>query len=636
MARVAGGTTARQRAVRWARGLVKRLPPGSTVAVLDARDRVRGLVDPPAVDRARVDAALASAPEPRGTSDLPAAIGEAFRILEGTRNTARDVVLLSDGQRHAWRPGETARWGLLRALHKEMTQRRSITPRLWAIDVLPAGQSEGADGAVATPELARGLVPAGLPLTVTAVVANAGPDALTRDAELLVDGVPVPDSRRRVGPIPAGGKTQASFAATLAEPGSHVLTVRLDPGDDPLPTNDEASRPVEVAEALPVLLVDGEPGVRAFGGETDFLRAALAPADDATPSVRAAVVAAPAFEPSMLEGRRVLVLANVDRLDAAQAAGVAAFLDEGGGVLVAPGDRIDMAAYNDRLFRDGAGWLPARLGEQRGDFRRREAVAHPGPRSFTGPVLSPFGRGESPPLGRAGLFGYRVLEPASKPAAAVVARLDTGDPWVVERPVGRGRAMIVAGPLDAEGGTLPVNPDFVPWVHSLIFHLADPTPSETPLRPGEAIRFDLSRVPDKAVEDVAIRLPDGREDRARVVRQGERARVVYDGTVDPGIYRIALPEPVGGFAHVLVEADGRESEPQTLEPDEAETLAQGWPLAFESDADDAAGRLLASGDRGSRPIWRWLILAALGGLCLEVLATRRIAMSRGLAEREDA
>ena len=102
--------------------------------------------------------------------------------------------------------------------------------------------------------------------------------------------------------------------------------------------------------------------------------------------------------------------------------------------------------------------------------RADQAIAHPAPATFSGPVLSPFAEGDAPPLAEADLFAYRVLEPA--PGASVSARLDTGDPWVVERPQGRGRVLLLAAALDAEAGTLPVNPDFVPLTHEWVFHLA--------------------------------------------------------------------------------------------------------------------------------------------------------------------
>ena len=176
--------------------------------------------------------------------------------------------------------------------------------------------------------------------------------------------------------------------------------------------------------------------------------------------MRARVVRADAFGPDDLKGQRVVVLANVERLEPRQITAIGRFLEAGGGVLIAPGDKVDAAFANATLYQGGAGWLPARIGATKGEADRRQTIAHPAPRTFIGPALAPLGQGESPPLAGADLFEYRVLEPAKD--ASVTARLDTGDPWIVERPFGQGRVAIVAGPIDAEGGTLPVNPDFVP------------------------------------------------------------------------------------------------------------------------------------------------------------------------------
>jgi hypothetical protein len=628
MDRKAGGTTPRALALPWARRFVAALAPGDTVAVLVAKDRVRPLVEPPSADRAKVEAALKDAPASRGSSDLPTALAEAFRILEKTRNPGRDVVILTDGQRLPWRPGEPARWALLRDLQKRMP----VPPRIWAITFHAGARAEGADGSVGPLEVSRPLASPNMPVAVRTTVANAGPGPLTRTAELLVDGLPVPGSAQVVGPVPAGGKVPLSLRATIAAPGSHLLAVRLAPGDDPLPGNDEAERPIEVAAALPVLLVDGEPGLEPLSNETDFLRAALAPGGDDTPQVRTIVVKAADFRPESLDGQRVVVLANVERLGPSQASAVAEFLGAGGGVLVAPGDRCDAEFYNDVLFQGGAGWLPAALGEWKGEPGRRQAVAHPSPRSFVGPALAPFGQGEAPPLAEADLFAYRVLRPATRaPGAAVTARLDTGDPWVVERPARKGRVAVLAGPVDAEGGTLPVNPDFVPWAHELVFHLAAASGTPT-ARPGEPIVLDLDPAPPEGVTTLPVRRPDGSKGRAEVVRSGGKARMRIDDTGEPGIYRVALPDPPGGSAYAAVAGDGRESDPEPLAPAEAAKLAEGWPLSIESDPDRLTGRLLASGRGDRHPIWRGLVFAALAGLCLEVWMTRRLVRSRGIAD----
>ncbi len=633
MQRRLGNTTPYDQAIASARRFVARLRPGDSVAVLLAKDRVQPLVAPPSFDFAKVDAALTDPPPPKGSSDLPAAIGEAFRLLESGENPARDVILLTDGQKLPWRLGEPRRWDLLRDLHASLQKQSGTTPRLWSV-AFGAGQTpEGADGAVGPLELTRGLVPPGLPITVRTTVTNAGPGELTRTAELLVDGRVVPGLAQAVGPIPAGSRSPLVFRTTIADPGAHVLTVRFVPGDDPLPANDEAARPIEVTEALPVLLVDGEPGLEPLSSETDFLRAALAPSGDDTPQVRATVVPASEFGPESLQGQRVVVLANVDRLDPSQSAAVARFVAEGGGVLVAPGDRTDADFANEQFYRNGSGWLPASLGELRGDSNRREPIAHPAPPSFHGPSLAPFGQGDAPPLGEVDLFAYHVLSPATRaPAAAVLARLDTGDPWIVERPYRQGRAILLAGPVDAEGGTLPVNPDFVPWAHELVYHLADPDPGSQTIRPGEPIVLDLDPAPPEDLTSLTVTTPTGETARAAIERGGGKVRARLDAAGEPGIYRIALPEPPGGMAYVAVAGDPRESDLDPLAPDDAKALADGWPLTFAPDPNRLTGQIFASGSTARHPIWRWLVLLALTGLCLEVWFTRRLVRGRGIAD----
>jgi hypothetical protein len=629
MDRKGDGTTPRIQALKWIREFIKRLGPGDSVALLVANDRVRLILDPPSFDRARIEASLKEIPPSRGSSDLPSALAESLRILEKSQNPTRDVVILTDGQRVAWRPGETQRWALLRELHARLP----VKPRIWSVALNANAASEGADGAVGPLELSRGLVSPAMPITVSTTITNAGPGSMTRTADLLVDNVVEPGSSRVVGPIPSGGKTSAFFPVSIISPGSHVVSVRLVPGDDPLPGNDQADRPIEVTSALPVLLVDGEPGAEPLSSESAFVRAALAPTGDDTPQVKTTVIEhARGWNAGALEDQKVLVLANVDSLRPEQVAAVANFLGNGGGVLIAPGDRTNATLANELLFQGGQGWLPARLGEPKGDLARREVVAHPAPRSFDGPALIPFGQSDDAPLREADLFSYRVLEPTNRPpAAAVTARLDTGDPWIVERQFRKGRVILLAGPIDAEGGTLPVNPDFVPWIHELVFHLADPFARLRALSPGEPIVFDLSPAPAKKVNAILVTTPSGTTVRAMIEHATGRARIKLEDTSEPGIYRFALPEP-SGPRHILITADGRESSAEALAPAEAVRLSEGWPLRFESDPSRLANRLYATGRRGPSEVWRYLVLAALGGLCLEVWMTRQLVRTRGVAE----
>jgi Aerotolerance regulator N-terminal/von Willebrand factor type A domain len=621
MGRQGGGTTPRERAIAWARTFVKRLKPGDSAALLLARDRVRGIVDPPSFDLDRVDKALAEVPPARGSSDLPSAIGEAFRILEKTGNPARDVIVLSDARRASWRPGDLPRWSLLRDLRRRMPD----PPKVWAPTFALAEGSDGPpDGSVGPLELSRAVLTPGLPVEVTANIANAGPGPMTRAVALVVDGSAVPGSSRVIGPVPAGGKIPVTFRTEFAKAGSHLVAVRLAPDPDPLPVDDESARPVSVASALSVLLVDGEPGLEPLSGEVDFLRAALTPTGDPSPLVRASIVTSREFKADDLKGKRVVVLANIDRLGPELSAALGAFVEAGGGLLIAPGDRLDVNAFNDRGPR---GWLPARVGAIQGDPAKKSAVAHPAPRTFDGPALGPLGKGDAPALAEADLFAYRILEPL--PGASVTARLDTGDPWIVERPSGKGRVALLASAIDAEGGTLPVNPDFVPWAHELIAHLAAGAEGLRSIKPGEPLEFPLDPAPSAEVKTLTLTTPSGAKIEVPVLRSGNSAKVRQAETTEPGIYRLALPTPPGTFAYAAVVGDDRDADPSPLDSPEIENLEQGWPLVFNADPALLANRVLEA-DRARRSeVWQGLILAALAGLCLEVYLTRRMARRQG-------
>ena len=220
-----------------------------------------------------------------------------------------------------------------------------------------------------------------MPATVTAEIANAGPGPATRTAELLLDGRAVAGSSRPVRPIPPGGRSSATFRASIPDPGSHLVTVRLRPDVDPTPADDEASAAVRVAPALLGVAGRGPPTAEPLGGAVDFLRIALAPTGDDAPLARATVIPAGSLDAGSLRGRSFVVLADVARLSPASAAALGRFVAEGGGLLIAPGGRTDPADWGTAPARR-PGWLPARLGASKRAIRppaRPRPILRPAP-----------------------------------------------------------------------------------------------------------------------------------------------------------------------------------------------------------------------------------------------------------------
>ena len=177
---------------------------------------------------------------------------------------------------------------------------------------------------------------------------------------------------------------------------------------------------------------------------------------------------------------------------------------------------------------------------------------------------------------------------------------------------------------------MPVNPDFVPLIHEWAFHLAGGL-APRPVRPGEPIVIDLNPAPASSVTSLSVLTPSGETSRAAVIRSPTGSQARIDDTAEPGVYRLSKPEPTSGYVYSIVQGDSLGGDPSPLEPAEASKLSEGWPLIFSPDAARLSARLFHSGPGGRRELWRALVLAALGGLCVEIYLTRKLVRGQGLA-----
>lgn len=615
MARRASGPSPHQDAVQAARDIITGLPRGSTVTLLDAREG------------ARTVAGIADITAPgRSSSDLIGGIIEALSALDRASHPLREVLVLSDGQRFPWRPDDSARWALAKDLHADYQRRTGASPLIRVELFPPRADQAMPDGCVEPLSLSHRLGPPSRPLDVASTIVNRGDAPYLGTADLIIDERVVAGSAVAVGPLAPGASTSVSFTTTLVEPGAHLVSVRLrTESPDRLPANDEAAALCRTVSAVPVLVVDGDPGREPLSGEADFLRAALAPEGAQAPDMIVRVVEHPAWALTDTAGEapRVVVLANVGRMSERQTTDLERFVHEGGGLLLAPGDRSEID-----WLRTAMPWLPAVIGPRHGDRRRRTVVAKPRPSSFQGPGLSRLGTGTSPPLGEAGLFVYRSLTPAAD--ANVLAALDNGAPWIIEGTHGAGRALVMAGPLDADGGSLPVNPDFVPLMHQLVLRLADRDADRAPIRAGERLTVPLEPPPADDVATVPVVGPNGTRVPAAVVRSGSRAFAQIDGPAEPGAYRV---EQAAEITYQVVEPDPDEFDLAPLTAADRARIADGWPLTFQEltngpERDPKLSAGLAPRNLVPTAVWRAFLVLALGGLVVELVLTRRMAAGR--------
>jgi hypothetical protein len=638
------GKTPHEAARQWAAEFLGTLAPEDGVAVLVAQQQVVPVLPELTHDRELVRDLLDRLPRPAGGCDGPGAVREAHALLAAQgKQPAREVIVLTDGQRRGWADaGSLRRWERPAA---QLGPRDDAVPsRLWIVTVgRPVDPGRPAPNYALQPlRPARTVAWVGQRVRVRTAITVSGRQSYQPPYRLRLeaDGRPVADLEPPPGAALVNGQVPFDFSHRFTTPGVHLLSLILEPDPPPgvrgaaalrdqLPGDNRQDLAVEVAESLPVLLADGDAELSA-DSSTYFLGKALAPSTKANGPAAVQVRAVPArdFTPAMLTaGRpRVLVLADVPRLTQAQSRAVGQFLEAGGGVLVVLGERAagSVEFYNGELYHEGRGWLPAGLDGVAGDVARPELAAAVDRKQLHHPALELFRDAPGGTLDRARFPRWWKVRPGGLPAS-VGALLTTGDPLLVERPFGRGRVVLWTVPLDRSwGANLPGLWEFPVLAHELVYYLAGTRSAEYNLEPGQPLHYR------PAPGDAAARLPlpltvllyppDGDPRPLRV----EGWPLVYDQARAAGVYKLQPPE--GRPAYFVMQPDSGESDLTPCSDEDRARLAALVPVRYETEVRAVADVL--AGPAPSQDLWWLAMVGVMLLLCGEVWLTRRMAAGR--------
>lgn len=377
--------------------------------------------------------------------------------------------------------------------------------------------------------------------------------------------------------LPAGGELTVVFDPVPAPAGAVEGEVRLDA--DALPGDDRFHFTLPADDQLRVVLVTPDDLAR---DETLFLERALA--IGRAPGVvverrRAGTLDGPAL------GRAALVLLW-DLAPPTGAAGAAldAWVRAGGGLVVHTGPRLGarrVASLAGITAVDGLADRRASGGAVLGELRSDH------------PLFSPF-RATPAALSAPRFWRYPRLTPAA--GTDVLARFDDGQPAVLERRVGEGRALVLALALDVREGDLPLQPAFLPLLRRVALHGSGHEAAPVARVTGESwMPRGVRRSPVIATPGGALLRPGA---------DGAGPAVILER---PGVYA-AYEERVDGTprARVAVNVGAAESDLVAADPGE---LLLGVATATDSTARDA-GTQTAVELEGRQGIWRLLLLAA--------------------------
>jgi len=612
-----GHQTPHAAAIQFAHRFLEDLGPGDNVALIESRTGVREIVDPPTVNHDVVRAALGRLPAPAGPADLPLAIRHAVALLRDTGNLRREVLVLTDGQAEGWRARDTVLW---ERLDDQLAGFPDATRPV--IRVATPGEPRN----TASPhfhidplDISRELVPLGLPVSIrTTVHGHGNPEMATRRVGLEVDGQRLPDRTLSIS-VPPDGEAAVEFSYRLPAAGSHHLAVVLD--EDPLPGDDRADAVVTAVDALPVLLIDGAPHPDVTRSETFFARAALSASSNQQPWIAGHVVGWDRLTVDDFPTAGVVVLANVARPDPAWQQPLAEFVSSGGGLLLTLGDRIDPAAWS--AWATTTGLLPAVIGA-RGEPATGVSAVQADGESLETSWMARFSSDRQGGFTEARFTGWWSLAPVDGPEPPrVTARLANGDPLLVIGRKGRGHIATWASTLDADWNTLPARPDYVSFLHELLFHLAGGQSART-VAPGVPL---LLPVADDFGHDQFVMVGPGglRFDIEAVGRAPGRLARLTD-TLLPGHYalvpRQVTADGVGPAEHFVVTGDPRESTLDRLDHVTRGRLAGSDRIDFVADQDELREAIGESAPRSE--VWYLVLLLFLGLLLGEVVMTRRM------------
>ncbi len=411
------------------------------------------------------------------------ALQVALGLPEPGADEARVVYLVSDFRRQQWTEDNELRQ-MLGQLREKCAQ----------LHLVQCVDRERPNLAITRLEPEAGIRAAGVETWFELAVANYGDEPAVQVAVNVVqDGHKLPAVV--FDEIPPRDKATRRFRVTFPTAGAHQLQASLK--RDAVEVDNVRYFACQTPATFPVLIIDESPG----RDDGFYLRTALDPGGTTTPGW------SPQVEPAgflrkheRLDQYAAICLLDVPRLDEPEVAALEEYVRQGGGLAVFLGSQVQRPFYNERLYRDGAGLLPAPLDvptQLVADVERTEPDVIVSDHA----IFRVFGGQRNNFLPLIGVNFYYAVDPAwNVPASGdthVLARLRNGAPYVIDKQWGDGHVVVQLSKLSPKStelgswGNWSVNPVFPVYANELAGYLSATRRQFTQREVGQQIALDL-------------------------------------------------------------------------------------------------------------------------------------------------
>ena len=555
-------------------------------------------------------------------ADLAVKVHDARKLLVKSEAPNKEIFVISDLQELSWeglKKEEAAPGGdaSRESLSDEEREIRDVP-----IILVDCHRAPKPNVAVVDVDL-RAVVPvAGVPVQATVELVNAASVAQSAHLELHVDGTKSYDSPALS--LSPEGRLKHDFQFTFERGGLHRGEIRL-VGEDGSKLDDRRFFTMEVDQGIPVAVVTAERHEIAYLDDSFYVEQALAPARAGGWAIRTTSLTSGELVGEPLANYAVIYCVNLPALEVDAAERLRTYVEHGGNLVWICGDNVQPEAYN-RMNEDARRQLlPAPLREI------RAARAVEGRDSWNVTYLDKEHKALQHVIEPAALYQsilvytHARIDAKAEGGARVLARLDDGEPLLVQRPVEQGTVTMLGTSAHRGWTNLPVRPIFLPLMARLTFDLAGAEQARHQALAGVPIVIPFQE--EIRPRGVEVLPPSGATIRLSLEEGGEAGRPQefrYADTHDVGIYVLRLLEAVRPTQYAYsVNLDPDEASPAKIAREDLEERFGGTPLVFAEDPDD----LSATFDwlREGTSLWEVFLSAVLIALVFETFISNQLS-----------
>ncbi|QDS99431.1 BatA domain-containing protein [Adhaeretor mobilis] len=388
------------------------------------------------------------------------ALEAALRMPETAADETRIAYLVSDFRKQQWQE-ETQLSQLVQRYRAQVSHLRLIQCVGETRDNLAVTRLEPESGIRAT----------GVETWYVVEVANYG-DTPANEVTVTVQADRDKLPAIQLGTIEAGEDASQRFRVTYETAGPHQLTASLEP--DAVALDNVRYFAAQVPKTIPLLLIDSSPR----GDDGYFLETALSPGEKNlagwSPQIERASFLR---QHDQLDQFAAIFLLDVPKLDQTEVDVLEAYVERGGGLGIFLGEQTRRQFYNESLYRDGEGLLPAPL-DIPTQLLRDSDSATADVEVSDHPLFSIFSGQRNSFLKLVRVEFYFALLPEWQPEAAQpLAKLRNGAPLIMEKGFGEGRVVMQLCKLSPKSTDLGVwsnwglNPMFPIYANELAGYL---------------------------------------------------------------------------------------------------------------------------------------------------------------------